>query len=264
MKKFLIILFIMYLINFIYADDFLPQNDSYFGERRTKIIWTLGSGVSSGSAYGYQEQQNGFTGDLELFRTIGRIKPENFLLKYIWLSGSIHYSLYEDDTSINEFIFQYDTIPDDVIIKITFDYHIESGNNETTKVVTWNVDQSAAENTITVGSNSTSTSSANITFTQGDTEAVLFRFEIDQTDGDADGIIRVNNIIIYTELSSASGVPNYYADDIIKDILNLVGNSEFSADYDQLASPSLALITSSSTLILISLISVLITNTYPY
>lgn len=142
----------------------------------------------------------------------------------------------------DEFHFQYDGIPGDVIIKVDYDYTMESGNNETFQLITYNVDQTTAEDTLSFTSNTSGSGSKSITFTAGDTDSIQMRWRIHVTDGDADGIGTFRNMIVYAELSTGAGVPNYYADDIIKDILNLKGNSEISVDYDQVGSPAFALI----------------------
>lgn len=89
----------------LFADEFEVQEDSYFGDYRTKMIWTLGTGVGSGSAHGYLNINNGLTADIELLRIMGHIEPESRFFKYIWCSIGGNYNLYEYNNNLYELAF---------------------------------------------------------------------------------------------------------------------------------------------------------------
>ncbi|MBU1077371.1 MAG: hypothetical protein KKH98_08775 [Spirochaetes bacterium] len=99
-----VFLLIIFLVTSSFGADFQPQHDTYFGPERTKIIWSLGSGLGAGSAHGYLGMNNGFSGELEFLRLVGEVDPENRYVKYLWLTLSEYYSLYEDENNFTEFI----------------------------------------------------------------------------------------------------------------------------------------------------------------
>ncbi len=103
MKKIIIFLVLIFAVN-LYGQVFETQEDSYFGHTRTKMIFSLALGLSSGSANGFLGLGNGFSGDLEYIRLVGRIKPAAWYIKYFFLTMGLSYNLYETDTSMYEII----------------------------------------------------------------------------------------------------------------------------------------------------------------
>lgn len=101
MRK-IIIFLILICTSKLYGANFETQKDSYFGRVRTKIIWSIASGLSTGSANGFLGLRDGFAGDAELLRFVGRIKPEHRIFEYIWMSLGFGYNLYEDDNNMYE------------------------------------------------------------------------------------------------------------------------------------------------------------------
>lgn len=108
----IIILFMLFFAACLYGDDFEIQEDSYFSPPRTKIIWSIASGISSGSANGFLGMNNGMAGDAELIRFVGRVKPGHRFFEYIWATFGINYNLYEYDT------YMYETISEQLVMGI--------------------------------------------------------------------------------------------------------------------------------------------------
>jgi len=107
MKKIeMIIIFLLLLINIGQADDFMTQKDSFFVPPRTRIFWTIGSGMGLGNGFGYGSGPMG-AGEIELLRIIGRVKPEPLIFEYIWSSSTIEYGVYQDNTKIDEIFTAY-------------------------------------------------------------------------------------------------------------------------------------------------------------
>ncbi len=104
MRKILVVLVLLLFITFVQAEEFITQDDSYFGPSRTKIIWSISSGISSGSAHGYRDLNNGMNVGLELFRLVGNIRPESRFFRYVWLTILTDYNLYENDRNIYELL----------------------------------------------------------------------------------------------------------------------------------------------------------------
>ncbi len=87
----------------IWAYEFKTQKDSYFVPLRTKIFWTLGSGIGLGNGFGYGSGTMG-TGNIELVRILGKIKPQPFWFEYVWSMLAIGYGVYQDEEKIDELI----------------------------------------------------------------------------------------------------------------------------------------------------------------
>ncbi len=101
MKKLTVLLFFIFMTTMQVA-GFETQKDSYFSGGRTMIDWSLGCGLGSGSATGFLGMNNGTSGELEMFRLVGRIRPAGRFLEYVWLKWGISYDLYEDSNNIYE------------------------------------------------------------------------------------------------------------------------------------------------------------------
>ncbi len=112
--RILIIILLLTFTTVLYADDFENQEDSYFSPPRTKIVWSMASGMGFGSANGFLGMNNGISGDVELFRIIGSIKPENIFFKYIWMTFNLNYNLYENEGAPN----MYEVLSEHLIMGI--------------------------------------------------------------------------------------------------------------------------------------------------
>lgn len=140
------------------------------------------------------------------------------------------------------FLWEYNGVPTDVIYKVTHRYDIEAGDGETLQLRILN--GATVVSTVQATSNTRVQSTHDTgAFTGGDTADFTLQWRLDAVSGDndADGIANCTDLTVYFEIDYIAGLPNYYADEIIRDIIDLT-TDEFSADTDLIASPSLALI----------------------
>lgn len=126
------------------------------------------------------------------------------------------------------------------IATIKFNYALRSGEGVT--LVWYNDDQTSNEGSQTSpGAGTVGTGSHDDDFTAGDTESCTLKFQCDANDlYDENDWIRIYNLWFYGKMDSF-GSPNYYADEIGQDVLEIVASAEISGDYDGLDSPSLAI-----------------------
>jgi len=141
----------------------------------------------------------------------------------------------------DDFLWRYDAVPTDTIKNVTFTYYMISGSSDTFILRIWNGATDEADGTLSVTNTSISGTFDTGAFTGGDTNTFDLGWVISATDGDADGNGYVHTMTVYTYYNTP-GSENYYADEIIKDILEIIGDSDFSVDYDQVNSPEFALI----------------------
>lgn len=149
---------------------------------------------------------------------------------------------YTDTSRTNgeEYLERYSMPTGTKIATIKFSYAMRSA--ETVTLVWYNDDQAGNEGTETSpGNGSVETGSHDDDFAAGDTESCTLKFQASATDlFDQNDWIRVYNLWFYGKMDSF-GAPNYYADEIGQDVLEIVASAEISSDYDDLDSPSLAI-----------------------
>ncbi len=137
--------------------------------------------------------------------------------------------------------YRYDSVSGDVIVRVDYTWQMQSGDGLRISVL--NVDNAkAVENTDETGTGSVEGSSETHVMAQGDTASIIFEWKLEATDTDYDGFGNFYNAVVYVKIDHIAGVPDYYADQIIRDVITRCGESELSADFDDLASPGFALI----------------------
>jgi len=136
------------------------------------------------------------------------------------------------------------TMPDSTTARrVTFDYWIRTG--EGGEIVTYNVDEDAADGTATNAGppyNDTS-GSADVTISPN-ANVIEFRFQCITTDDyDDNDVLLINNVVVYGEFESGhshDGSETYHADEIVEDVLLKIGG-DLSSDYDELTDPGYVL-----------------------
>lgn len=143
-------------------------------------------------------------------------------------------------TNTDEYSEQYFMPKNTKITRVIFDWALRSG--EGVGLEWYNDDQAATEGAIGDDSGALQTGTVDDPLAQGDTESLTWNFYTSANDTyDHNDWVRMYNLFIYGKMDSF-GAPNYYADEITQDILEIIASDAISADYDGLTSPSLALI----------------------
>ncbi len=143
-------------------------------------------------------------------------------------------------TNGDQYLERYTMPTGTKIATIKFDYAMRSG--EGVLLIWYNDDQSGSEGSQGTSAGTIETGSHDDDFAAGDTESCTLKFRCTATDTfDQNDWIRVYNLWFYGKMDSF-GSPNWYADEIGQDVLELVASSEISSDYDGLDSPSLEIV----------------------
>ena len=147
-------------------------------------------------------------------------------------------------TSGEDVIWRYSTISGDFIDRVT--YKIVAESDDGIRVRLQNVDNaSATERTSSTGTGSQYTAEEDVTLTQGNTNSVDWNIDLTATDVDYNMYLQIYEAFVfvdYVPFHTAFGNPNYFADEIIQDVLLTVAPDEISRDFGDWVSPELQLL----------------------